>query len=151
LTDVIYARSMTTPKATKTAKTITTLRSVTMSDRRRRRTEDVMEALHMQLDACRADAELTAMIVADEHGMCLAASGEVMTCSEIAARLPMLGRKAGDFDGVLLGAKGGVPVAMKRIRIDGAELFACALGGVKERHAMQLVRAEQGVRRILAA
>ena len=130
-------------------KTTTKLRSVSMSERRRRRTEDVMEALHYQLDACRAEAELTAMVVADEHGMCLASSGAMATCSEIAARLPMLSRKAGNFEGVLLGAKGGVPVAMKRIRIDGTELFACAIGGKQERHAVQLIRAEYGVRRIL--
>ncbi len=122
-----------------------------MRDRRQRRTEDVLEALHLQMDACREDGELTAMIVADEHGMCLASSGAVSTCSEIAARLPILGRKAGDFEGVLLGAKGGVPVAMKRIKLDGAELYACAVGGIKERHAVQLHRAEFGVRRILAA
>ena len=141
--------SIQTPK--NKSKAFTRLRSVPMSDRRQRRTEDVMEALHFQLDACREAAGLTAMVVADEHGMCVAASGAESTCSELAARLPLLGRKAGDFEGVLLGAKGGVPVAMKRIRIDGAELFACAFGGVKERHAMQLVRAEHGVRRILAA
>ena len=134
--------SIQTPK-NKTTKGITRLRSVPMSDRRQRRTEDVMEALHFQLDACREAAQLTAMVVAE--------SGAESTCSELAARLPLLGRKAGDFEGVLLGAKGGVPVAMKRIRIDGAELFACAFGGVKERHALQLVRAENGVRRILAA
>jgi hypothetical protein len=141
--------SIQTPK--NKTKAFTRLRSVPMSDRRQRRTEDVMEALHFQLDACREEAQLTAMVVADEHGMCVAASGAESTCSELAARLPLLGRKAGDFEGVLLGAKGGVPVAMKRIRIDGAELFACAFGGVKERHALQLMRVENGVRRILAA
>jgi|RhiMetdeSRZDD1v2_1073273.scaffolds.fasta_scaffold922372_3 hypothetical protein len=132
-------------------KAISRLRSIPMSDRRRRRTEDVMEALHFQLDACRESAQLTAMVVADEHGMCLAASGAIAMCSELAARLPLLGRKAGDFEGVLLGAKAGVPIAMKRIRVDGSELYACALGGIKERHAVELQRAEFGVRRILAA
>ncbi len=126
-------------------------RSLQITERRHRRTEDVMEALHYQLDACREDAELTAMVVADDYGMCLASSGAHMTCSEIAARLPMLGRKAGDFEGVLLSAAGGVPVTMKRIRVEGAELYACAVGGGDHaRSAAQLERAEIGVRRILA-
>jgi hypothetical protein len=133
------------------SKPLTRMRSVSMRERRCRRTDDVMEALHFQLDACREDAELTAMVVADDLGMCLASSGALGTCFEIAARLPMLGRKAGDFEGVLLGAKGGVPVAMKRIKLDGTELFACAVGGIRERHATQLQRAEIGVRRILSS
>jgi hypothetical protein len=130
-------------------KTIRSLRGVSLSDRRHRRTEDVLEALHLQLDACREDAELTAMVIADEHGMCLASSGSLHTCSEIAARLPILSRKAGNFEGVLLGRKGPMPAAMKRFVFEGNELYACAVGGNPDRHAAELSRAETGVRRIL--
>jgi hypothetical protein len=151
LTDLVYASSMSTNSKPR-SKPVTKLRSVSTSERRLRRTEDVMDALHFQLDACRQDAELTAMVIADDYGMCLASAGAVGTCSEIAARLPMLGRKAGDFEGVLLGSlgkQGGVPVAMKRIKIDGTDLFACAVGGNASHHAAQLSRAELGLRRIL--
>ena len=132
-------------------KLISKLRTNRTQERRHRRTVDVLEALHFQLDACRDDADLSAMVVADEHGLCLASSGLMHTCYEIAARLPILARKAGDFEGVLLGASGGVPVAVKRIQVDGSELIACAVGGNQARHSSQLRRAELGIRRILAA
>jgi hypothetical protein len=131
-------------------KTIRGLRGVSLSDRRHRRTDDVLEALHLQMDACREDGEMMAMVVADEHGMCLASSGAAQTCSEIAARLPILSRKAGDWEGVLLGARGGMPVAMKRFQFEGNELYACAIGGNPDRHASELSRAEVGVARILS-
>jgi hypothetical protein len=133
------------------SKNISRVRPVQVRERRRRRTEDVMEALHLQLDACRLDAELEAMVVADDHGMCLASSGLPATCLEIAARLPIIGRKTDGWSGTLLGAQGGVPVAMKKIELDGAtHLYACAVGGEKDRHAGELSRAEAGVRRILS-
>jgi hypothetical protein len=132
-------------------KPIRKLRTNCTQERRHRRTTDVMEALHYQLDACRDDADLSAMVVADEYGLCLASSGLSNTCYEIAARLPILARKAGDFEGVLLGASGGVPVAVKRIQVDGTELIACAVGGNQAKHSAELRRAEMGIRRILAA
>jgi hypothetical protein len=122
-----------------------------VSERRRRRTDDVMEALHLQLDACRESAALEAVVIADDLGMCLASSGAPAMCYEVAARLPILARKAGDFAGVLLGASGGVPVGVKRINVGDTELIACVLGGDQERHGAELRRAEQGVMRILAA
>jgi hypothetical protein len=132
-------------------KPISRIRGTRTQERRRRRTNDVMEALHLQLDACREDAELEAMVVADDLGMLLASSGMPSMCYEVAARLPILARKAGDFSGVLLGASGGVPVGVKRIKLGDSELIACALGGQQDRHGEQLRRAEQGVKRILAA
>jgi hypothetical protein len=122
-----------------------------IQDRRRRRTSQVIEALHLQLDACRAEAELTALVVTDQTGICLASSGSPGTSAEVAARLPLLDRAAGDYEGVLMGAKGAVPVSLKRFDVDGSQMYACAVGGDARRHAAQLVRAELGVKRILAA
>jgi len=119
-------------------------------ERRSRRTSDVMEALHYQLDACRLDADLDAVVVADEHGMCLASSGSPRTCLEIAARLPIIGRKTSDWKGTLLGARGQIAIAMKRISFEGQSLYACTVGGPADKHDAELSRAELGVRRILA-
>lgn len=132
-------------------KTISRIPLARMQDRRRHRTAEVIEALHMQLDACRKDAQLTALVIADDTGMCLAASGAPGTCAEVAARLPLLGRKAGDYEGVLTGLRGAIPMALKRFRVAGASLYACAVGGDATSHARELTRAELGVRRILAA
>jgi hypothetical protein len=132
-------------------KPVSRIQLSSVQDRRRRRTTQVMEALHFALDACREGADLTAIVVADEFGLTLASSGSQATCDELSARLPILARKAGSYQGVLTGARGLVPVAMKRFTVANTELYCCAIGGDREQHAAQLYRAEMGVRRILAA
>jgi hypothetical protein len=120
-------------------------------DRRRRRSRDVSEALRNQLDACREDAALEAMVLADEDGLCLAAAGPGQTCGELAATVPLLGRKAGDFQGVLLSDRGGKQMMVQRFRIDASELYLCAIGGDDDQRARQIARSMCGVSRILRA
>lgn len=121
------------------------------SDRRRRRANDVALALRYQLDACRGDAEMEALVVADEDGLCLAASGPLETCHEVAAVLPFLGRRRREFQGTVLSAKGGLRVMVRAFDFGGQELYACAIGGADERRADGLARSVAGVARILAA
>jgi hypothetical protein len=120
-------------------------------DRRRRRANDVALALRYQLDACRGEAEMDAPVVADDDGLCLAASGPLQTCHEVAAVLPFLGRHRRDFSGTVLCAKGGLRVMMRAFDFGGQELYACAIGGIDERRADGLSRSVAGITRILAA
>ena len=120
-------------------------------DRRVRRAHDVARALQFQLDSCRTGGRLDAMVVSDDTGLCLAATGERETCEEIAAGLPMLGQKAGDFDGVLLWNGGGGTVKVRRFRVAESELYVCAVGGEDRRARYELARSISGVTRILAA
>lgn len=123
-----------------------------MRDRRRRRTEDVTRALVYQLDAACVAAEADAMLVADEYGMCLAQVGSVDACWEIAARLPILGKKTIDFQGVLLGGeRGGWRVAMRKLMVAGSELYVAAIGGTEDRTPAQMDLTMKGVTRILVA
>jgi len=120
-----------------------------MKERRRRRAQDPTGALRHQLDACREDAALQAIMVSDDAGVCLAASGPAGTCDEIAARLPMIGRGGDDFAGILLCAQGGWSVQVKKFHVGSAELYACTVGGKARPAARQLARSVSGAARIL--
>ncbi len=120
-------------------------------DRRLKRASDVALALRYQLDACRTDGRMQAMVLADEDGLCLAASGPLETCHEVAAVLPFLGRRRRDFQGTVLSAKGGLRVLVRAFDFGGQELYACAIGGDEVQRAAELDRSVTGVTRILAA
>src|SRR6476620_3572760 len=60
------------------------------SERRRRRSGCLADALRLQLEACREDEGLAAIVVSDELGFRVAHSGGEGSPDELAARLPML-------------------------------------------------------------
>jgi hypothetical protein len=121
------------------------------SERRHRRSTNVAQALRHQLEACRQDAGLAAMVLSDESGLCVAAVGASQTCEEIAARLPLIGRKARDFQGILLGGERSWPIVAKAFRVDDAELYVCAVGKAEATATREVERSIGGVSRILAA
>ena len=120
-------------------------------DRRVRRSNHTHEALGFQMEACREDASLEAMLISDDDGLCMAASGPSRTCEEVAAALPLLGRKAGDFAGVLLAEWGPARVVMQRLLIEDSPMYVCAIGDDRDLCARQIARSIGGVTRILAA
>jgi len=120
-------------------------------DRRYKRSSEIFQALGHQLKACWEDGSLDGLVLSDEDGLCLAAAGPADTCGEVAATLPMLGRKAGDFKGILLADRGGVSAMVQRFRVEDTELYMCALGGDEDRQARQIARSISGCARILAS
>lgn len=118
-------------------------------ERRRRRSENTTLALHYQLDSGRKAARLDGLVLSDEDGFCLASSGDPEACQEVAARLPFIGRKVPDFEGVLLGTESGWRIRMKRMAVGGAELYLCAIGNHAEVGDKEMARMGGGVRRIL--
>jgi hypothetical protein len=122
-----------------------------VTERRRQRSNDVFRALAYQLRACREDANLDALVLSDQDGLCIAAAGPADACDEVAATLPILGRKAGDFSGVLLGAGLGSPARLQRFSVHGLDFYLCALGGNDELRNRQIARSISGISRILAA
>ena len=118
-------------------------------ERRRRRSENTTLALHYQLDSGRKAARLDGLVLSDEDGFCLASSGDPEACQEVAARLPFIGRKVPDFEGVLLGTEIGWRIRMKRMAVGGAELYLCAIGNHAEVGDKEMARMGGGVRRIL--
>jgi hypothetical protein len=104
------------------------------SERRHRRSGLLADALRLQLETCRENEGLAAIVVSDDLGFCVAHSGGDGSHDELAARLPLLAdprcRSLDDDDG-------GLPVpitdlSLATFSIGGARLHACA---VKEPHA----------------
>lgn len=118
-------------------------------DRRHRRSDNTSLALHYQLEACRQAARLEGLILSDEDGFCLASSGDPEACDEVAARLPFIGRKVPEFEGVLLGGESGWPIRMQRFEVAGGELYLCAIGDVTPTREQEMLRSRGGVCRIL--
>ena len=101
-----------------------------LSERRRRRSGCLADALRLQLEACRENEGLAAIVVSDELGFCVAHSGGDGNHDELAARLPMLAdpaqhRLLDEDDGAL--APPGSALAVTTFSIAGARLHACAV------------------------
>lgn len=121
------------------------------TERRRRRSDDPGQAIRYQLDACRQEAGLDAMILADRDGLCIAVSGPAAACEEFAARVSVMHREAHDFDGELWTQDDRWDVHVRRFDVGGIELCLCAVGGIAGERAAEVERSLRGVTRILAA
>ena len=121
------------------------------TERRRRRTSMVTQALTYQLEACCQDGKIQAMVVADGDGLPLASSGDTYACDEVAARMVIVGQRIREFHGTLIGAGHLWQVQMQKVDIEGSELLVCAVGGTPEARRKQIARGAEGARRILAA
>jgi len=64
--------------------------SASGAERRSRRASCLADALRFQLDACREAQGLSAIVVSDELGFCVAHSGGQGEHAELAAQLPIL-------------------------------------------------------------
>jgi hypothetical protein len=101
------------------------------SERRSRRTDCLAQALRFQLDACREDEGLAAIVVSDELGFCVAHSGGGGAHDELAAQLPMLAdpvRRWRSADGDEPLPPSPEPLVVTTFSIPGATLHACAVG-----------------------
>lgn len=99
-------------------------------ERRHRRSGCLADALRLQLEACREDEGLAAIVVSDELGFCVAHSGGDGSHDELAAWLPMFAdpsqrRSLGDDGGGLQPPR--PPVAVTTFSIAGDTLHACAV------------------------
>jgi hypothetical protein len=104
---------------------------MSLSERRHRRSGCLADALRLQLEACREDEGLAAIVVSDELGFCVAHSGGDGSHDELAARLPMLANPAqrlflDDDDEVGLQPPRAA-LAVTTFSVPGARLHACAV------------------------
>ena len=124
-------------------------------ERRRRRSEDPLVALHYQLSETRSRGEVDAIVVADSSGVVVAGAGSWPVCEELAAYAPLLTeRDAGAITGEVSSRVDVLrrEVTVRILVIDGQEVLVCARqkspqGG--EALARDLEHAAQGVSRIL--
>ena len=101
-----------------------------VSERRSRRSGCLADALRLQLEACREDEGLAAIVVSDELGFRVAHSGGGGSHDELAAWLPMLAdpaqhRSLNDDDEGIQPAR--ASLAITTFSIAGAKLHACAV------------------------
>jgi hypothetical protein len=101
-----------------------------LPERRNRRSGCLADALRLQLEACREDEGLAAIVVSDELGFCVAHSGGDASHDELAARLPMLAdparrRSLDEDDEEIQPAR--ATLAITTFSIEGATLHACAV------------------------
>jgi len=119
-------------------------------DRRRRRSDDPITALHYQLSSARAEAQLDALVLVDEGGCLVAGAGAWPICEELAAYAPLLSHP-GAVTSPTLGSRIAAlsdEVEIRTLTIDGARALICGRGGGDGR-AASIARAAAGCQRIL--
>ena len=123
----------------------------TSAERRRRRSEDPITALHYQLAATRWEANLDALVLVDEAGCLVAGVGSWPVCEELAAFAPLLA-DPGAIRSAGLGTRLAAlspDVELLRLSVDGAPVLLCGRGG-NDRRGSSIERAAAGCRRILS-
>jgi hypothetical protein len=119
------------------------MQTTSMPERRTRRSDDLMTALHYQLAFARSQGEFDAMVLADSSGCVVAGAGAWATCELLAAYAPLLAHD--DASGVPM-----TDVEIQKLLVDGSEVLLCARGGNSARGA-SMARAASGCKRILQA
>lgn len=122
-------------------------------DRRRHRSEDPIVALHYQLSAVRAQADLQALVLVDGAGCLVAGAGAWPVCQELAAYAPFLAHREPGRSGAVETRTQEIArdAHVRSMEIDGSEVLLCALGGSGSELTSWIVRAAAGCRRILRA
>jgi hypothetical protein len=114
-------------------------------ERRTRRSDDAMTALHYQLAFARFEGEFDALVLTDAAGCLVAGAGPWATCEMLAAFAPLFVERR---QGTSLGGERLSDVEIRRVMIDGSEVLICARGGGSAR-VPSIARAASGCRRIL--
>jgi hypothetical protein len=119
-------------------------------ERRRQRSDDPLVALHYQLAHVRREAELDAIVVADDSGVVVAGAGAWAMCEELAAYAPMLAQGVWNEPGLDADSPLGTlraDVDVTAVDVRGHSVLLCARGGWTRTLAM--TEAARGVERIL--
>ena len=119
-------------------------------ERRRRRSEDPITALHYQLSHTRSEAGLSAVVLVDDAGCLIAGAGAWPLCEELAAYAPLLASPGAVGSAVVSARIAAIEpeVFVRTLSIDGCEAVLCGKGGERARPEV-IARAADGCRRIL--
>jgi hypothetical protein len=125
--------------------------STTSADeRRRKRSNDPLIALHYQLAHARSEGRFDALVVADGSGVVVAGAGAWAACEELAAYAPLLAQGQWTEPGLdtpsrVAELRGEIDI--QPVEIDGQTVLLCSRGGRRRTEAMD--RTAAGVARIL--
>jgi hypothetical protein len=122
------------------------------SERRRRRSNDPLVALHYALSHARHQGELDAIVLADPSGIVVAGAGSWAVCEELAAYAPLLaypGPSSVTTSARLDALRKEVEV--RSLDVAGQQVLLCARGPSCRNGVMDpaVTRAAQGINRIL--
>jgi hypothetical protein len=124
-------------------------------ERRQKRSQDPLIALHYQLAYARHDGDLDALVLADPSGVVVAGAGAWAVCEELAAYAPLFAQDTSDGGGASdRMSELRSEVEVRSMRVAGMEVFLCARGGGSQgerSRGTSIKRAEAGVSRILRA
>ncbi len=121
-------------------------------DRRLRRSEDPITALHFQLSSTRRDAGAEAVVLVDDAGCMLAGAGAWPVCEELAAYAPLFDAASESMRPTVSARLAALATEVEtyRFEVAGQPVVLSTRGGRGPRHDV-MARAADGVRRILAA
>lgn len=122
-------------------------------DRRTRRSDDPITALHYQLAHAQRAGALEAMVLVDGSGALVAGAGAWPVCEELAAYAPLLAHRDVGESAFMSGHLDRLreTVSLRAMMFDGFEVVIAARGPVGATTEASLVRAAAGCRRILGA
>jgi hypothetical protein len=129
---------------------IESARSNDTRDRRSKRSDDPITALHYQLAFARTEAGLDAVVLVDDTGCLVAGAGAWPLCEELAAFAPLLADARAVTSASVSERLSAIEaeVRVRSISLDGMEALLCARG-TGGAHADVMARAADGCRRIL--
>ncbi len=120
-------------------------------ERRQRRSEDPLVALHFQLSQVRHEASLDTVVIADGAGLVVAGAGSWAACEELAAFAPLIaqGEAVGSYRTESMRKR----VAVRMVDVAGERLLLCtrASEALSSDGEAALLRTAKGISRILAA
>ena len=118
-------------------------------ERRTNRSDNILEALGLQLAATARRGGFTSLMLAEGQGVPVAFAGEDSEIEEIAAVAPSLAPGARPWRGRLRRESGCVQVSVMPISTRDGPLFLCAIGGHGPEVTADLLQGGLGICRIL--
>ena len=125
-------------------------------DRRRKRSNDPLVALHYQLSHSRSEGHLETIVVADFAGLVVAGAGAWAACEELAAYAPLLAEGGWTEPGVAAQSRVDeirADVDVQPVDVDGQTVLLCARGSKsvsRGQTAPMLDKTARAVARILS-
>ena len=122
------------------------------AERRRRRSDDPITALHYQLSHTRSEARLDAVVLVDDSGCLVAGAGAWPVCEELAAFAPLLADRQAALHAAVGSRLAAIEpdVFVRPLSLDGIGALLCGRGGAGSGTGAELItRAADGCRRIL--
>ncbi|MEO8799693.1 MAG: hypothetical protein ABI551_17500 [Polyangiaceae bacterium] len=120
-------------------------------ERRKKRSEDPLVALHYQLTVARSEGSIDTIVLADTAGMVVAGAGSWAACEEIAAYAPLLSQPGDEGSGSRIDALRS-EIEVHSLHVSGQDVLLCSRRQrASTTHEAAIARAAQGITRILAA